>query len=272
MIVYANAKINIGLFVTRKREDGYHDIETVFYPVPVFDIIEFKEADGFVLRTEGHALDIDYKDNLVYKVYKTFKDKFDIPPVEVFMIKRIPSGAGMGGGSADAAFFAKGLNEYFKIGLDDKELETLVLEFGSDCPFFIGNKPVWATGRGDVMERLDLELSGYSIVVVKPDVSVSTAEAYANINPLQRDYSLKDVVSDKDFSEWQDKLTNDFEGYVFSKFPVVGQIKKRLYENGALFASMTGSGSAVYGLFEPDRIPDISIFDDINGFVWKGKL
>ncbi len=272
MIVYANAKINLGLFVTRKREDGYHDIETVFYPVPLYDIIEFRESDAFRLRTEGIVLDIGYRDNLVYKVYKVFKDKFDIPPVEVFMIKRIPSGAGMGGGSSDAAFFAKGLNEYFGIGLKEKELEALVLKFGSDCPFFIENKPVWATGRGEVMEPLDLDLSGYAIVVVKPDVSVVTAEAYLNIKPLKRGYSLKDTVCQKDFSVWREKVTNDFENYVFSKFQVVKQIKDKMYENGALYASMTGSGSAVYGLFDRDANPDTNVFKGINGFIWKGEM
>ena len=272
MILYPNAKINIGLYVTEKRKDGFHNIETIFYPVPLYDIIEFKESNRFKLEIEGIKLGIECKKNLVYKVYEFFSNMFDIPPVEVYMFKRIPVGAGLGGGSSDAAFFASGLNDYFKLGLSNDEIKKLLLNFGSDCPFFIENTPVLAIGRGEIMQSIEISLSGYHIVIVKPDQSVSTAEAYASIKPSIRSSSLKDVITPVNFEIWRKNITNDFENVVFEKLPVVKNIKKQLYGSGAKFVLMSGSGSAVYALYDDEPGIDMVEFANRYGFAWEGVL
>lgn len=255
MIVYPNAKINIGLNVVERRPDGYHNLETVFYPINLQDAIEIKNIEGAVpecgyqLKVSGTILDGTPEDNLVVKAYKLLKKEFGLPPVSIFVYKHIPTGAGLGGGSSDAAFTIKMLNERFRLGLDVKQMEAYSAELGADCAFFIENKPVFATGIGNVFHDLSLSLSGKSLVLVKPDIFVSTRDAYAAVAPHRPEASLPELLS-KPLETWKDTVVNDFEASVFPKYPEIAAIKDKLYDMGAVYASMSGSGSSVYGIFD----------------------
>lgn len=255
MIVYPNAKINIGLNVVERRPDGYHNLETVFYPINLQDAIEIKNIEGAVpecgyqLKVSGTILDGTPEDNLVVKAYKLLKKEFGLPPVSIFVYKHIPIGAGLGGGSSDAAFTIKMLNERFGLGLDVKQMEAYSAELGADCAFFIENKPVFATGIGNVFHDLSLSLSGKSLVLVKPDIFVSTRDAYAAVTPHRPETSLPELLS-KPLETWKDTVVNDFEASVFPKYPEIAAIKDKLYDMGAVYASMSGSGSSVYGIFD----------------------
>ncbi|MCD8237129.1 MAG: 4-(cytidine 5'-diphospho)-2-C-methyl-D-erythritol kinase [Prevotellaceae bacterium] len=255
MIVYPNAKINIGLNVVERRPDGYHNLETVFYPINLQDAIEIKNIEGAVpecgyqLKVSGTILDGTPEDNLVVKAYKLLKKDFGLPPVSIFVYKHIPTGAGLGGGSSDAAFTIKMLNERFGLGLDVKQMEAYSAELGADCAFFIENKPVFATGIGNVFHDLSLSLSGKSLVLVRPDIFVSTRDAYAAVVPHRPDVSLPELLS-KPLETWKDTVVNDFEASVFPKYPEIAAIKDKLYDMGAVYASMSGSGSSVYGIFD----------------------
>ncbi len=248
MISFPNAKINLGLNVVEKRTDGYHDLETVFYPIQLRDVLEIMKSDRFEFKSTGLIIDGNSYDNLVVKAYWLLQEKFDLAPIKIHLHKVIPFGAGLGGGSSDAAFMLKMLNEMFNLGLTVSELEKYAGQLGADCPFFVQNKPVYATGVGNQFSPLELSLHKYSIVVVKPPFSVSTAEAYGNIVPKASGFSLEGLNSLK-IEEWKNMLRNDFEEPVFKIYPEIAEIKTKLYESGAIYASMSGSGSAVFGLF-----------------------
>lgn len=253
VISYPNAKINLGLNVVRKRADGFHDIESVFYPVPWYDILEIvpeREGKGKVTFTfSGISIPSDGKPNLCERVYALMHDEFGLFSVKMHLHKVVPIGAGLGGGSADAAFAAVMLNDMFELGLLEERLEAIVSQVGSDCPFFIKNKPAYVTGRGEVLQSFDLDLSGYWIVLVNPNIHIGTKEAYAGITPSEPKLSLKELLS-KDVSEWKNGVKNDFEASIFPNHPEIEKVKSQLYEFGADYASMTGSGSTVFGLFE----------------------
>lgn len=259
MITYPIAKINIGLLVTEKRPDGFHNLETIFYPIRMQDVLEVVEADEFSFSISGIALDGDPADNLVVKAYQLIKNDFDIPAVKVHLHKNIPSGAGLGGGSSDATYMLLTLNELFNLSIPDEKLMEYALELGSDCPFFIGGKPVFATGRGEKMEEVPVELKDYFLILVKPPVHVSTALAYQNVTPQRPRLSLKGLIGFS-VNKWKGNILNHFERYVFSTHPEVEQIKKTLYDQGASFALMSGSGSAVYGLFRSEKRGIESLF------------
>lgn len=254
MLIYPNAKINIGLNVVEKRPDGYHNLETVFYPVNLLDALEITadDADGedCALKLSGEILGGRPEDNLVVKAFKALQHLYPnkVKPVAFHLHKHIPTGAGLGGGSADAAFTIKALNERFMLGLNNEEMERVASKIGADCPFFIQNKPVFATGIGDVFTPVSLSLKGKYIVLVKPDAGISTYEAYAQIVPTQPNISLNNLVK-KPIESWKDMIVNDFEKSVFAKYPEIAAIKDRLYDLGAIYASMSGSGTAVYGIF-----------------------
>lgn len=252
MIAFANAKINLGLQVLRRRNDGYHDLETVFYPVGVHDVIEVIESDKTRLHLTGVNIPISAQDNLCLRAYDLVKERADIPPVDIYLHKGIPVGAGLGGGSSDAAAVLRLLNDVFALGLREIELMEMASRLGADCAFFIRNKPVFATGIGDVFEPIDLDLSQYQVVVVKPDIHVNTREAYETLAPNSTGNGLKDAVR-LPVSNWKGRVANDFEPGIFHRYPVIGRIKMQLYESGALYAAMSGSGSAVFGIFE-DKI------------------
>jgi 4-diphosphocytidyl-2-C-methyl-D-erythritol kinase len=255
MIVYPNAKINIGLNVVERRPDGYHNLETVFYPINLQDALEIKSienevpSNGYILKVSGTILDGSPDDNLVVKAYKLLKKDFNIPPVNIYLYKHIPTGAGLGGGSADAAYALKLLNEKFRLGLTADLLESYASEIGADCAFFIKNKPVFATGIGNIFSDIELNLSGKTLVLIKPDIFVSTRDAYSNISPSKPLCSLKELLS-QPINTWKNSVFNDFEKSVFPKYPEIAAIKDKLYDMGAVYASMSGSGSSVYGIFE----------------------
>lgn len=252
MICFPTAKINLGLRVVEKRPDGYHNIETFFYPIGLKDALEIVPAIGhadFQLTVSGTEEVIEPSSNLVTKAFRLIQEMHAVPALDAFLHKAIPTGAGLGGGSSDAAFMLSLLNRMIEPGISNEVLLGLAARLGADCSFFLLNKPVYATGIGNQFEETSLSLKGYFLVLVKPNVSVSTAEAYANMTPHPRLRSLKEMAQCP-VSEWKAWVENDFEGFAFQTHPVIGDIKQRLYDNGALFASMSGSGSAVYGIFK----------------------
>lgn len=254
MIVFPNCKINLGLHILRKRADGYHDLETVFYPVRFTDILELIPERTTTDQPVNYAqsgLDIQGNplDNLCVKAYLLLKKDYPaLPPVKMHLHKVIPTGAGLGGGSADAAFTLQLLNDYFKLGLSTDQLLHYALSLGSDCPFFILNKPAYATGRGELLEPVSVDLTGYTLVIINPGIHVPTAQAFAGIRPAQPERSLKEIIA-LPVSSWADELINDFEKPIFYQYPEIAAIKDELYRAGAVYASMSGSGSTVYGLF-----------------------
>jgi len=249
MLAFANAKINLGLQVTEKRADGYHNLETVFYPVKINDVIEISDADVTSFISFGKEIPGTSADNLCLKAYHALKKDFDLPAQKISLLKNIPIGAGLGGGSSDAAALVKLLNAKFALGLSAGQMENYVRPLGADCAFFIENKPVYAEGKGDEFTPLDLDLSSYEIVLVKPDVHVSTAAAYAGIIPRVPVSSVKDLIH-LPMKDWNSFIFNDFEKTVFKSYPQVEAIKEELYHSGAIFALMSGSGSSVFGIFE----------------------
>ena len=245
MILFPNAKINVGLRIKSKRADGYHELETIFYPVNYCDVLEILPSDEIAFTSSG--IDIPGDGNLCLDAYHLLKQDFNIPAVHIHLHKIIPIGAGLGGGSSDAAFTLKGLNDIFDLQLSSEQLRIYAVQIGADCPFFIENKPMLATGIGEVLESIDLDLSAYHIAIVKPDIHVSTAEAYSGVTPKEPLCSLRDLIKSP-IKEWQ--FQNDFEQSVFSKHPAIKELKNLLYKQGAVYAAMSGSGSSVYGLFE----------------------
>ena len=249
MIVYPNAKINLGLNVVAKRPDGYHDIETAFYPIPLQDALEVADAPTFRFRMAGTPLDCPAGDNLVIKVLQMVEQDFKLPELDIFLYKHIPSGAGLGGGSSDAAFMLMLLNERFGLGLTKEEMKARLATLGADCPFFVENRPVLATGIGDVMTPIDISLAGWTLVLVKPDIAVSTAEAYAGVKPQKPATPIAEILK-LPVEQWQGRLCNDFEESVFARHPEIAATRDLLLDLGATYAAMSGSGSAVFGLFK----------------------
>lgn len=249
MICFPNAKINLGLHITSKRNDGYHEIETCMYPIPLFDALEIivnnKKSHW---TSSGLSIPGDPKDNLILKAYQLLKKDFsDLPHVDIHLHKNIPMGAGLGGGSADAAFALNLMNNLFDLILDDFFLEEYAAKLGSDCPFFIENTPKIAKGRGDILEKINLDLKGTNLVLINPGIHIGTKEAYDGVTPTQPKSKLEEIIADK--TRWKNELVNDFEASVFYNHPEIKVIKEKLYENGAFYASMSGSGSSVFGLF-----------------------
>lgn len=273
MKFHPNAKINIGLNITNRRPDGYHDIETVFYPVPLADHIEVSSdgewdsypKDSFDMtvkvRTIGSqkdtssldALNGSIGDNLVQKALALLRQYCEVPPLKISLAKNIPVGAGLGGGSADAAFFVREVNKYLSLGLTRDQLLEIAAKLGSDCAFFIENTPKFATGRGEIMQDVPSVLEGYKIKIIKPLFNISTKEAYSRVKPQQPKTSLLEDFK-RPVKEWRGLIKNDFEQFLFPLHPELQRYKDALYESGALYASMTGSGSALFGIFEGDPV------------------
>lgn len=249
MIMFPNAKINIGLNVLRKRLDGFHDLETIFYPLQLCDILEINISEVFHFKQTGIQIDGSPEQNLVVKAFRMLQNDFSLCEVNIHLHKQIPFGAGLGGGSSDAAHTLIGINELFKIGLSQTQLIEYAAKLGSDCPFFILNKPAFASGRGEVLRPIDMDIKGYTLVLVKPNCSVSTANAYAQVVSAIPSSHLNELIH-LPVSTWKGLVVNQFEQSVFPTYPEIEQIKNRLYEMGAVYASMSGSGSAVFGLFD----------------------
>lgn len=252
MITFPNAKINLGLRITERRPDGYHNLETIFYPIHLEDALEVvplkDNKQEYDLKITGTPIDGTPEDNLVVRAYRLLKQDFDLPPIHIYMYKHIPLGAGLGGGSSDAAFMIKLLNEKFALGMTTGQMEAYASRLGADCAFFIQDRPVLATGIGNEFTPIDLSLRGMYIVLVKPSVSVSTREAYAGVTPQRPDVPLTTLIR-RPIEEWRDCIANDFEPSVFRAYPEIAAIKDKLYDMGAVYASMSGSGSTVYGIF-----------------------
>lgn len=257
MVTFPNAKINLGLDVVEKRPDGYHNLETIFYPIPLCDILEItpaedEDAPDYTFTMHNALFDGDDNDNLVVKAYKALAADHKLPKVDMALYKNIPTGAGLGGGSADAAFALKMLNTLAKLGLSDKKLEEYAATIGADCAFFIKNTPAYATGIGNILAPTECNLTGYCLVLVKPDIHISTKDAYSLVTPTAPDTPLTSIAG-RPATEWKDAMKNDFEKSVFAKHPSMEKIKEELYAMGAVYASMSGSGSSFFGIFDTEQ-------------------
>lgn len=261
MLIFPNAKINIGLNVLNRRDDGYHNLETIFYPVKINDALEIIEADELSFQSTGLEIPGVANDNLCIIAYHLLKKDFDLLPVKIHLHKHIPIGAGLGGGSADAAFFIKLVNQTFNLELSDDRMISYARQLGADCAFFIHNKPVFAFDKGDEFEPVKLDLSAYKIIVVMPPVHVSTSEAYSGVTTSPTKQSLMELIY-LPVVEWKNHIKNDFEASIFKNHPSIRGVKAALYEAGALYASMSGSGAAVFGIFE--KIPDLQELEKTN--------
>ena len=261
MIVFPCAKINLGLNIVSKREDGYHNLETVFYPIPLYDALEIKYMDekfpsdtACDLKVTGNAVDCDEQKNLVVKAYHILAADYQLQRIHTHLYKHIPSQAGLGGGSSDAAFMIRLLDERFRLNIGNPEMERYAARLGADCAFFIEAEPAYAEGIGDVLmpaDGPDGNLHGYYLCVVKPDVAVSTKEAYSAITPKKPAKSCRDIVR-QPIETWKEDLVNDFEDPIFMMHPELAAIRQKLYDQGAVYASMSGSGSALYGIFKEE--------------------
>lgn len=266
MLCFPNAKINLGLHITSKRADGFHNIETIFYPVPIYDALEINDASLTSFNIVGDTIPGDSADNLVMKAYNLLKLDYKLAPQKITLLKKIPSGAGLGGGSADAVGMMKLLNDRFELGISDDVMEDYARKLGADCAFFVRNTPVFAFGRGDEFAPCNVDLTGNYMVVIKPTINIPTAVAFSEIQPAMPEVSLIKAIQ-RPICEWKSVIGNDFEKGIFKKYPEIGDIKQFLYDEGALFAQMSGSGSAVYGIF--NQLPDLKVKSNYSVFYKK---
>jgi 4-diphosphocytidyl-2-C-methyl-D-erythritol kinase len=272
MILFPKAKINLGLSITGKRPDGYHNIETIFYPVNICDALEFVEVGNIatpdLLTVTGIDTGSLSDDNLVMKALKLLRSKYSFSPLKIHLHKAIPTGAGLGGGSSDASFMLKSVNRHFGLYITNDELRSMALSLGSDCPFFLECEPSFASGRGEILKQLNLDLGSYFLVLLNPGIGVNTREAYQNCSPEPSRHNLCDIEK-VEINEWKNFLFNDFEKYVFRKHPLIGELKEDLYQSGALYSSMSGSGSSVYGIFEQKPLLPGNLTDYL---IWEGPM
>jgi 4-diphosphocytidyl-2-C-methyl-D-erythritol kinase len=276
MICFPNAKINLGLNIVEKRSDGFHNIETVFYPINWCDALEvienkgFQKGDGKInLSLTGIVVEGSTQDNLISKAYKLLDAAYNLPPIKTHLHKVIPMGAGLGGGSSDAAFFIKLINDKFSLSLSITEQMNFAKQLGSDCAFFIDNKPVYASRKGDFFTEVEIDLNHYCIVVVYPAVHSNTAMAYKGVVPVKPQKNIQSIITGE-IKNWKEDLVNDFEKTIFTQHPELQNIKNTFYTKSALYASMSGSGSAVYGVFKKNI--DVKDFNFPNNYIiWKSK-
>jgi 4-diphosphocytidyl-2-C-methyl-D-erythritol kinase len=266
MVSFPPCKINLGLQIISKRTDGFHDLATCFYPIPWTDILEIIPSHELSLSITGIDIPGDINTNLCLKAYHLLQRDYNIPSVKIHLHKIIPTGAGLGGGSSDAAHTLRLLNTIFELQLSTQKLFAYAAQLGSDCAFFIQDKPMIGTGRGEVLTESSVDLRGKFLILVKPDVHVSTAEAYSGVTPTQPAIGLAEILS-KPVFQWRNLLMNDFEFSVFSKYHVIKQIKEELYSLGAVYACMSGSGSSVFGIFEKE-----TDYKHNHPYSWSGFL
>ncbi len=268
MLVFPNAKINIGLNIVEKRSDGFHNITSCFYPVEWTDALELTQSDHLHFTDDGIAIPGSNNDNLCMKAYRLLAQDYDLPPVHIHLLKAVPIGAGLGGGSSDAAFTIKALTTMFKLGINEEKQQQYARRLGSDCAFFVLNKQMYCYGKGDEFDTIDLTLAGKWIVLVNPGIHISTVEAYAGVKPHMPDTNLTMLLKEP-ISQWKHGVKNDFEASLFPKYPVLQEIKNTLYNLGATYAAMTGSGSTLYGIFDEEI--DLSKHF-IRYSIWQGIL
>ena len=276
MITFPNAKINLGLDIVERRADGYHNLETVFFPIPLQDVLEINinndpDADDCSFVMHNASFDGDCNDNLVVKAYKALAANYTLPKVNMALYKNIPTGAGLGGGSADAAFALKMLNEIANLGLSDEKLEEYAASIGADCAFFIKNRPAFATGIGNILSPTPCNIDGYCIVLVKPEIHISTKEAYSLVVPEYPATRLTEIA-EKPVAEWKGLMKNDFERSIFAKHPSMEKIKEELYSMGAVYASMSGSGSSFFGIFKEEQELEVIKNKFPGMFCWSKVL
>jgi len=269
MISFPNAKINLGLNIIEKRADGYHNIESVFYPVGWKDVLEILPSDNLNFKSSGIKIPGKEEENLCLKAYHLLKKDFDIPPVNIYLHKILPIGAGLGGGSSDAAFTLIRINELFELKITNSDLQKYAKKIGSDCAFFIENKPKFCYKKGDSFKNSNVDLSGKYILLIFPEIHVSTAEAYRGIVPTKPENMLKEIIK-QPITDWKYLMKNDFEETIFQLYPELNEIKKLLYSVGAIYASMSGSGSTMYGIFEKKIILSESFKSKF--LIWEGEL
>lgn len=253
MILFPPAKINLGLNVLFKRNDGFHELETVMVQIPLFDALEIHKSENFQFESSGINIDGNPENNLCVKAFQIIKEIFNIPNVFIHLRKNIPMGAGMGGGSADGAFVLRGLNELFNLQISNDKLREYAAKLGSDCPFFIEDHPQFAKGRGEILEKININLTGLYLKVINIGIHVGTKEAYSNVQFYKEENSLLEVIS-QPISKWKDLLKNSFESSVFQIHPQLNEIKSQLYSEGAIYATMSGSGSTMFGIFETEPL------------------
>jgi len=262
MVFFPNAKINLGLNIVEKRADGYHNIESVFMPIPIYDALEITEnLTETIFSSSGIPIPDNGEPNLVERAWLLLKEEFDIPTVDLDLLKKIPIGAGLGGGSADAASCILGLNKIFNLKITEEKISTIASKLGADCAFFIKNKPVFAEGVGDQFTPIEVNLKGKHFVVIYPNIHVSTPEAYKHVKPRGVGKSIKEILK-QPVKSWKGELINDFEYSVFQQYPFIQEVKNELYSNGALYASLSGSGSTVFGVF--DEKPEITFSKEVQ--------
>jgi len=267
MVVFPNAKINLGLNIIKKRPDGYHELETCFYPVQWQEALEIKESETTVVTTSGLCIR-DNGDNIVLKAYQLLKSEFDLPAVQIHVHKAIPIVAGLGGGSADAAFTLSLLNNHFSLGLSDDQLINYAVNLGADCAFFIKNRPMLAAGIGEQLSEVSISLTGKFVQLVYPNIHITTKEAYFRVNPQIPSMRIKDILEQHELVDWKDYLVNDFEESLFARHQILNDLKSNFYDSGAIYASMSGSGSCIYGIFDND--PGMVFPKEYQ--VWSGLL
>lgn len=269
MIVFSNAKINLGLKVLDKRDDGYHNIETCYYPVPYSDIVEIIPSSVVGFTQSGIPIPGNAGDNLCLKAYEQLKKTHELPPASFHLHKMVPIGAGLGGGSSNAAHCLMVLNQMFNLGISESELEKKAAQIGSDCPFFVRSKPVIGLGKGDHFVPIELDLSGYHLVIVTPPIHISSSLAYSLVKPQPRSTQLATELTKHKIEDWRNLIFNDFEKSIFSAHPYIADLKLHLYKLGAQFCLLSGSGSSVFGIFEAE--PDLRRLGN-NLEVWHGQL
>ncbi len=266
MVIFPGSKINIGLNIVEKRADGFHNLESIFYPIPLSDILEIVKSDSFSFRSTGLSIDGDISDNLVYKAYQLLQKRFNLSPVKIALHKVVPMGAGLGGGSADAAAMLILLNDLFNLNIATKELCDFADKLGSDCSFFIENKPAFVQGKGELLSSTTLDLSSYYIHLVNPNIHINTKTAFSGIS-IKKSQQQLERLTEKEITNWKKIVYNDFESTIFPNHQELSQIKTKLYTRGALYSSMTGTGSTVYGIFKEK--PQV-LFPEY--FEWTSKL
>ena len=275
MLLYPKAKINLGLNVVERRPDGYHNIETVFVPIGLTDTLEAnvlpdKVSGQIEIKVEGVDELCPIQDNLVYKAYSILNEEYHLPAMDVRLVKNIPSQAGLGGGSSDAAYMLRAINEICSLGISDSRLQQYAAKLGADCPLFITAETTYATGIGDILSPMSIPAfqseGSYYLDLIKPPVAVSTKEAYSGITPRIPQHNCRDIVT-QPIETWKDLLQNDFETTVFSKLPILAEVKQSLYDSGAIYAAMSGSGSTVFGIFDKSTpIPQTLINNTLNAY------
>ncbi len=271
MIFFPGCKINIGLNVINKRADGYHNLESIFFPLLLSDVLEIIESDHFSIQTTGLPIEGDHSDNLIVKAYYLLQDIYQLPPVKIHLHKHVPMGAGLGGGSADGTATLLGLNNMFDLKIPTQELERLADQLGSDCSFFVKNKPSFVQGKGEIHSEITLDLSSYYLQLIHPDIHISTKEAFSGIGFSSATNSLVNKIQ-APIESWKENISNDFENTIFPNHPEIAEIKAKLYQNGAIYASMTGTGSSVYGIFNHKPNSLIKTILPSTYFEWISKL